>query len=389
VGHLQTVSSVSFSSSGVFLASGSLDRTVRVWNLQEGVVAARLQQDSDDGSVRCVAFSPDGDRVVAGCGDRAVKVWNFRTGDQEEQLCGHEEEIRGVCVTLRGDRAVSCSPDMTARVWRLPPKRAVAAAAPVVPAPCCNTSFTLAAPGGAAPSAIPPVMEVRPGNSSTMASFKDLHERLRHTEDTNQQLRKHLSEAEQRRQLERTGEQATQERQLNDYREMINTLTTEKEKLTRSYEEMRREFQQGPTSPAGGSRSPLQHHHIAAGALGAAGGSPQCFGGASESCGGGRLGVAGGGASSQAEVGLPASLAAALHVQQAAGSPSPNKSGGLPLADAVAKLGGSRGHPPSRQQGGRPSQQARPEARSGYPLGATISTAPGAAGSRPRRSYLN
>merc|ERR1719277_2024222 len=64
VGHLQTVSSLSFAPNGIYLASGSLDRTVRIWNLQEGALTARLQQDSDEGSVHCVAFAADGDRIA-------------------------------------------------------------------------------------------------------------------------------------------------------------------------------------------------------------------------------------------------------------------------------------------------------------------------------------
>ncbi|CAJ1389268.1 unnamed protein product [Effrenium voratum] len=117
VGHLQTVSSVCFAANGL-LASGSLDGTVRLWNLKEGVLVARLRQESDESSIHSVAFSADGELIVAGCGDKNVKVWNVG-GEQLLSLAGHEDIVQSVAVTADG-RALSCSHDKTLRVWRLP-----------------------------------------------------------------------------------------------------------------------------------------------------------------------------------------------------------------------------------------------------------------------------
>jgi len=231
VGHLQTVSSVSFAKSGIFLVSGSLDRTVRVWNVQEGVLSARLQQDCDGGSVHSVAFAPDCDKVVVGCSDKSVKVWNFRTGEQEARLQGHEEAVFGVAVTPDGNRIVSCSHDKTARVWRMP----------------CKSNRLNGSPGAG----------VQPDASVVAGSFQELHDRLRSTEDTNQRLRKQLFEAQTqieentRGMQQRDNDVGEQERQLSSYKDMVSSLKHEKERLEKSFEEMRQEMRTAPVAPAG------------------------------------------------------------------------------------------------------------------------------------------
>src|SRR5271154_4444846 len=80
-GHSDSVYSVAFSPDGSRLASGSNDRTVRVWNTATGQVKQTLKGHSN--SVRSVAFSPDGSRLASGSDDRTVRVWNIVTGQVE------------------------------------------------------------------------------------------------------------------------------------------------------------------------------------------------------------------------------------------------------------------------------------------------------------------
>src|SRR5579883_163669 len=80
---------------GSFL-SGSLDGTVRVWDLAtgEGVVLGRHAS-----RVYAVAVSPDGRRAVSSSWDGAVKVWNLEQRTFEREYTGHargDRELRSV-----------------------------------------------------------------------------------------------------------------------------------------------------------------------------------------------------------------------------------------------------------------------------------------------------
>ena len=85
----EPVQSVCFSSDGKQIASGSFDKTVKIWNASSGELQSTLGGDKP---VYCVSFSPDGDMLAAGDGDIRggnVRLYDVQTGEVKSTLTGH------------------------------------------------------------------------------------------------------------------------------------------------------------------------------------------------------------------------------------------------------------------------------------------------------------
>ena len=71
------------------------------------------------GSVRSVAFSPNGHVLASGSDDRTIKLWDTRTGRQIRTMKGHRGAVLGVDFSTDGQQLVSCSADRTIKLWNL------------------------------------------------------------------------------------------------------------------------------------------------------------------------------------------------------------------------------------------------------------------------------
>ena len=116
-GHSSWVMSLAISSRKQILVSGSLDDTIRVWNLQTGNLIRTLSGHLK--AVNSVAISPDGQLLVSGSDDTTVKIWNLQTGDLLHSLVGHSRDVNSVMITPNGLLLASGSEDRTVRLWKV------------------------------------------------------------------------------------------------------------------------------------------------------------------------------------------------------------------------------------------------------------------------------
>ena len=118
-GHRKSVNSITFSPDGQFLASGSDDRSVRLWNINSGEEVKIFKvKVGETGYVRSVAFSPDSKLLVSGSGDK-VYLWNIESGLLVRSFEGHTGYVRSVAFSPNGKFLVSGSGDKTVRLWNI------------------------------------------------------------------------------------------------------------------------------------------------------------------------------------------------------------------------------------------------------------------------------
>jgi WD40 repeat protein len=115
-GHTAEVTSVAFAPDGARVLSGSLDKTVRLWDMRSGLEVRRFEGHGD--VVRGVAFTPGGHYVLSGGDDRTLRLWSVANG-KELRSIPQPAEVTCVACSPDGRAALTACMDKSMRLWEL------------------------------------------------------------------------------------------------------------------------------------------------------------------------------------------------------------------------------------------------------------------------------
>lgn len=76
--HLSKLLGMTVTKTTAFIATGSRDKTIKLWNAESGAIIATLR--GHDNWLRALVFHPDGRYLLSASDDKSIKVWDLENG---------------------------------------------------------------------------------------------------------------------------------------------------------------------------------------------------------------------------------------------------------------------------------------------------------------------
>ncbi|XP_063168893.1 katanin p80 WD40 repeat-containing subunit B1 isoform X2 [Candoia aspera] len=117
MGHKANICSLDFHPYGGFVASGSMDTNIKLWDVRRKGCVFRYKGHAR--AVRCLRFSPDGKWLASSSDDHTVKLWDLAAGKIMFEFTGHTGPVNVIEFHPNEYLLASGSNDRTVRFWDL------------------------------------------------------------------------------------------------------------------------------------------------------------------------------------------------------------------------------------------------------------------------------
>uniref|UniRef100_A0A383VK86 Uncharacterized protein n=1 Tax=Tetradesmus obliquus TaxID=3088 RepID=A0A383VK86_TETOB len=116
-GHIEQVTGLAVSARHPYMFSASLDKEVKCWDLEQNKVIRNYHGHLS--GVYCLALHPTLDLIMTGGRDSTCRVWDMRTKTQVFALAGHTNTVSSVLTQPTDPQVLTGSHDSTIRLWDL------------------------------------------------------------------------------------------------------------------------------------------------------------------------------------------------------------------------------------------------------------------------------
>ncbi|MGH2506101.1 MAG: protein kinase domain-containing protein [Ktedonobacteraceae bacterium] len=112
------INTIAWSPNGIYLACGSVDQTIRVWNVRTHQLVGIYRDHTH--SISTLSWSPDSQQIASSSFSTTINVWNARTGLSLAAYHAHSGSVLSVAWSPDGHSILSGGSDRRVCIWQAP-----------------------------------------------------------------------------------------------------------------------------------------------------------------------------------------------------------------------------------------------------------------------------